>query len=51
MENDSTGCKENLYIIAEEINTMPFGTQLDVYDDGYEWINHSIRSISLRSTA
>ena len=24
---------------------MPFGTQLDVYKEGYEWINHSIRSI------
>jgi glutamate synthase domain-containing protein 2 len=29
----------------KENDTMPFGTQLDVYDDGYEWINHSIRSI------
>ena len=25
---------------------MPFGTQLDVYKEGYEWINHSIRAIS-----
>ncbi|MGV9004370.1 FMN-binding glutamate synthase family protein [Flavobacterium sp.] len=30
----------------KENDTMPFGTQLDVYEDGYEWINHSIRSIS-----
>jgi glutamate synthase domain-containing protein 2 len=29
----------------KEVDSMPFGTQLDVYDDGYEWINHSIRSI------
>jgi glutamate synthase domain-containing protein 2 len=28
-----------------ESDSMPFGTQLDVYDDGYEWINHSIRAI------
>ncbi|WP_293895627.1 FMN-binding glutamate synthase family protein [Flavobacterium sp.] len=28
------------------IDTMPFGTQLDVYNEGYEWINHSIRAIS-----
>lgn len=24
---------------------MPFGTQLDVYKEGYEWINHSIKAI------
>ncbi len=24
------------------IDTLPFGTQLDVYSEGYEWINHSI---------
>ncbi|MFL9843245.1 FMN-binding glutamate synthase family protein [Flavobacterium rhizosphaerae] len=24
---------------------MPFGTQLDVYNQGYEWINHSIKAI------
>jgi glutamate synthase domain-containing protein 2 len=23
-------------------DTSPFGTQLDVYDEGYEWMNHSI---------
>ncbi len=30
----------------KETDSMPFGTQLDVYQDGYEWINHSIRAIS-----
>lgn len=25
-----------------ETDTMPFGTQLDVYAEGYEWISHSI---------
>lgn len=30
----------------KESDAMPFGTQLDVYDLGYEWINHSIRAIS-----
>jgi glutamate synthase domain-containing protein 2 len=30
----------------KESDSMPFGTQLDVYHDGYEWINHSIRAIS-----
>lgn len=26
----------------EENDTMPFGTQLDVYTEGYEWLSHSI---------
>lgn len=26
----------------QEIDTMPFGTQLDVYAEGYEWMSHSI---------
>ncbi|MBI3229723.1 MAG: FMN-binding glutamate synthase family protein, partial [Burkholderiales bacterium] len=26
----------------EETDTRPFGTQMDVYENGYEWINHSI---------
>ena len=30
----------------KETDSMPFGTQLDVYQEGYEWINHSIRAIS-----
>jgi glutamate synthase domain-containing protein 2 len=30
----------------KESDSMPFGTQLDVYQDGYEWINHSISAIS-----
>ncbi|HRE51145.1 MAG TPA: FMN-binding glutamate synthase family protein [Flavitalea sp.] len=25
-----------------ELDTMPFGTQLDVYEEGYEWLSHSI---------
>jgi glutamate synthase domain-containing protein 2 len=25
-----------------ELDTVPFGTQLDVYEIGYEWMNHSI---------
>ncbi|MEC4005055.1 FMN-binding glutamate synthase family protein [Flavobacterium sp. SUN052] len=29
----------------KESDAMPFGTQLDVYKEGYEWINHSIRAI------
>lgn len=30
----------------KESDSMPFGTQLDVYQTGYEWINHSIRAIA-----
>ncbi|MDK2772237.1 MAG: FMN-binding glutamate synthase family protein, partial [Flavobacterium sp.] len=26
-------------------SNKPFGTQLDVYDTGYEWINHSMNAI------
>lgn len=26
-------------------DTSPFGTQLDVYDEGYEWVNHSIGAL------
>ncbi len=26
----------------KEVDTTPFGTQLNVYEEGYEWMNHSI---------
>lgn len=29
-----------------ELDTTPFGTQLDVYEEGYEWMNHSIGALS-----
>ncbi|MUV05425.1 FMN-binding glutamate synthase family protein [Flavobacterium rakeshii] len=29
----------------KELDTMPFGTQLNIYDVGYQWINHSIKAI------
>ena len=28
------------------LDTSPFGTQLDVYESGYEWMNHSIAAIN-----
>ena len=28
-----------------QIDTAPFGTQLNVYDIGYEWLNHSIAAL------
>jgi glutamate synthase domain-containing protein 2 len=29
-----------------ETDSHPFGTQLNVYDPGYQWINHSIKAIA-----
>jgi glutamate synthase domain-containing protein 2 len=29
----------------KETDSNPFGTQLDVYEIGYQWINHSIKAI------
>jgi glutamate synthase domain-containing protein 2 len=31
----------------QEIDKRPFGTQRDVYGDGYEWINHSMAPIHI----
>jgi hypothetical protein len=28
-----------------ELETVPFGTRVDVYRDGYEWIGHSVAAI------
>nr|MBX2874793.1 FMN-binding glutamate synthase family protein [Saprospiraceae bacterium] len=32
-----------------ELDTAPFGTQLDVYEEGYEWMNHSIAALDAHS--
>ena len=29
-----------------ELATTPFGTQLDLYAEGYEWMNHSIAALN-----
>ena len=29
----------------EELDTEPFGTQLNVYGEGYQWMNHSIAAL------
>ena len=34
-----------------ELDTLPFGTQRDVYAAGYEWINHSIAPVEPRREA
>ncbi len=31
------------------LDTVPFGTQKDVYDDSYEWVNHSINARKIGS--
>ncbi|MFL6659318.1 MAG: FMN-binding glutamate synthase family protein [Massilia sp.] len=33
-----------------ETDKRPFGTQLDVYTAGYEWINHSIAPVTITDT-
>lgn len=38
--------RSNIYQRAKkELNTNPFGTQKNVYEVGYEWINHSISPV------
>ena len=32
----------------EQIDTTPFGTQLNVYSEGYEWMSHSIQPIDFQ---
>lgn len=34
-----------------ELSTLPFGTQKDVYDVGYEWVNHSLNPTEVNSEA
>lgn len=37
-----------IYQRAKKVNdTAPFGTQMDVYETGYEWMNHSIYANSI----
>ena len=33
----------------KQVDTTPFGTQLNVYEDGYEWMNHSIAARKFES--
>jgi glutamate synthase domain-containing protein 2 len=53
VESDTNGTPYNrlnrslIYQRAKKDNdTIPFGTQLDVYQNGYEWLSHSISAIS-----
>ena len=52
IESDTNGAPINrifrsiVYSRAkQELSTTPFGTQLDVYAEGYEWMNHSISPV------
>ncbi len=33
----------------EQLSSTPFGTQLDVYESGYEWIAHSMHPLPIKS--
>lgn len=52
IESDTSGKPFNrlnrslIYQRAKAVDdTIPFGTQLDVYESGYEWLNHSISAV------
>ena len=52
IESDTDGTPFNrlnrsvVYQRAKKVDdTRPFGTELDVYENGYEWLNHSIAAI------
>lgn len=52
IESDTNGTPFNrqnrsvIYQRAKRVDdTRPFGTELDVYQNGYEWLNHSIGAI------
>lgn len=54
VESDSNGAPFNrlnrnvIYQRAKKMNdTTPFGTQMNVYEVGYEWLNHSIVPLDL----
>jgi glutamate synthase domain-containing protein 2 len=54
VESDTDGAPYNrlsrnvIYQRAKKVNdSTPFGTQLNVYETGYEWLNHSINPLPL----
>lgn len=56
IESDVSGAPFNrlsrnvIYQRAKKVtDTTPFGTQLNVYEAGYEWLNHSINPLPLES--
>lgn len=56
IESDTDGTPYNrlnrnvIYQRAKKVNdTTPFGTQLNVYEVGYEWLNHSITPLNMHN--
>src|SRR5690606_21955005 len=54
VESDTDGAPYNrlsrnvIYQRAKKVtDSTPFGTQLNVYEQGYEWLNHSITPLPL----
>ncbi|HEY9195518.1 MAG TPA: FMN-binding glutamate synthase family protein, partial [Mucilaginibacter sp.] len=52
VESDTNGTpfnRQNRSVVYQRAkmvdDTRPFGTELDVYENGYEWLNHSIAAI------
>ncbi|XOV89604.1 MAG: FMN-binding glutamate synthase family protein [Pseudomonadota bacterium] len=35
----------------DEVDTIPYGTKLNVYADGYEWLGHSLGAINVEETS
>lgn len=53
IESDTNGAPINRFLrtivysrAKKQMDTIPFGTQLNVYAEGYEWVNHSIGALS-----
>lgn len=56
IESDTNGTpfnRQNRSVIYQRAkmvdDTRPFGTELDVYENGYEWLNHSIAALDHKS--
>ena len=32
----------------KEVDTLPFGTKMDIYEPGYEWIGHSLKAMDIK---
>jgi len=32
----------------KEVDTLPFGTKMDTYEPGYEWIGHSLKALDIK---
>ncbi len=55
IESDTSGTPINRILRSvvyqrakEQLSTAPFGTQVNVYEPGYEWINHSMSPLDIK---